>query len=372
MDFDPKDPNKPLQEIIPQRKQPAEYQEILEEIDPIVKELSADISGIGPKAAERYLLRFEYGIATQEIANRENISPQTVSSQVSKVRSKVLKFPRLARILGSLRSHRANLERPEIESGQSWSGQITLHDVELEYDLEYTLGNPGRSYTWKFDVEITFENEDTIYHLFADYLINGVSGVFLKRTQRGISLQSWNKPPLTEKYKYSTYPLPNVEVPNLGDGSLLSAVEYHLPFDVKNDFSWLIERDEGWADLEKMAHSANPKTLGAHYSDSDQLIYRIKTGTEEFLTEFTRTRHIRNNLERLMRLYPFKRPYDLPDETFTQLWNGQPATGFKLNSLAQLSKQQIYGIAHDVDSHHRGRDVRTGAKTHAINTNLWI
>lgn len=372
MDFDPIDPNQPLEDIVLEQKQPISYQDILVEIEPVVEELSADISGIGPKAAERYLLRYEYGRSTQEIADRENVTPQTISNQVSTVRSKVLKYPRLARVIGSLRNHRATLSSPEINSDRRWSGQFFLDNEELHYELEYANGSLGEPFTWKFEVETTFDKDDTTYHLFSDYIIAADTGVFLKRTQRGISLQSWDKPPLTELFKYSTFPLPNAEIPNTGEGSLISAIEYHLPYDVKVGFSWLLEKGEGWCELENEARSANPWKYGAHNSGGDQLIFQIKTGSENALSEFTQARYIRNNLERIMRMYPFKRPYDLPDETFAQLWNGQPIPRTPSEGLNLVDRRKMYEIALNIDSHHAGRDVRTGAKTHAINTPLWV
>lgn len=373
-EFDPRSMNGQQDEIIPPNEITTDIDDALEEIEPIVDELSKDISGVGQKAAERYLLRYEYGIATNELASEFDVTPQTISNQVSTVRAKVLKYPRLARIVGTLRGHRADISQPDLDDGQTWEGEAMLNGEPVQYLAEFKAGNTGRPYSWCYSCESRYEQDARVYHLYEDYLIDAIHGVFLKRLMRSVSFVSWNRPPMGSDYQYVAYPLPNLEIPNSRDGSLLDAAEYHWAYDTKNHFERLISGESEKSDLAYRAeHGDTPLKGSAYYARNDVLSDRIRRcdTSEEAIEDYAETVHIRNNIERLLRTYPLDAPYDLPYETVTQLWNGQPSDRDRYDLTAIINKQQLYALGTHAHGRHLGRDVRVNGNKHTVDMPTW-
>lgn len=372
--FDPKSMNGPMEEIIPSNEVTVDIYDALDELEPVVKELSKDISGIGQKAAERYLLRYEYGMATDDLANEFGVTAQTISNQVSTVRTKVLKYPRLARVIGTLRAHRADLSQPNIDNGHSWEGEATLHGEPVQYRAEFKAGTPGRSYSWCYSCESRYERDTEVHHLFEDYLIDAIHGVFLKRITRGFSFKSWKRPPIVDDYRYVSYALPNLDVPNNRNGTLLDAAEYYWAYDTKNYFDAIVSGEAQKGDLEGRAeHDDTPLKGTAYYARDDVLSYRMRNCNDcaETIRDYTETVHIRNNIERLLRMYPLDAPFDLPYETVTLLWNGQPSDDDRYDFPQIINKQQLYKLTHHAGGRHRGRDVRVNGNKHSLTMPVW-
>lgn len=348
--------------------------DVLDEIEPAVDGLAKDISGVGQKAAERYLLRYEYGIATNELASEFDVTSQTISNQISGVRTKILKYPRLARIVGTLRAHRAELSQPDFNDGHIGKGNTKLDREQIEYAVEFKTGTPGRPYSWCYRCESRYEQGARVHHLFQDYLVDAIHGVFLKRLLWGFSRKSWNRPPMGHEYKYVVYPLPNVDVPNNRSGSLLDAVEYHWAHETKNKIGPLIGNESQKRDLESLTeHGKTPMKGSAHYAQEDVLSHRIRhcESPLEAIEDYNETVHIRNNIERLLRMYPFDDPFDLPYETVTQLWNSQPNIRSEYNMTRSVEKQALYHLVDSAKCRYRGRDVYLFGKDHRIEMPNW-
>jgi len=374
VDLYPKGVNAPIEEIIPEREEDVHLDGALDEIKPVVEELSEDVSGIGQKAAERYLLRYEYGMATSELAEEFDVASTTISNQVSTVRTKVLKFPRLARTVGTLRAHRSGLNQPDIEDGETWEGEVTLDDETIQYNAEFKSRNPGRPYSWCYLCESQYEFDTRIYHLFQDFLIDAVYGVFLKRSMWGFSRKSWKRPAMSDKYEYTVYPLPNAEIPNSRDGSLLDAAESHWAYGIKERLGPLVTKGPIEGDLETRAeHGDTAIKKSGYYARSDVLADRLSRSREpeKEIGDYTETVHIRNNIERLFRTYPFESPFDLPAETVTQVWNGQPTDRVSHDNTWLISKQPLYNLTTTATSRHRGRDVYVNGNMQSVKIPLW-
>lgn len=374
-DFELRGLNQPQEEIIPRNRTSISIDRAIEESAPVVNELSKDISGIGQKAAERYLLRYEYGMATGNLASEFGVTPQTISNQVSEVRSKVLKYPRHARNIGNLRSRRAGLSKPDLDRGQLCKGEVDLKGETLRYDVEYEPGSVGDTYDWIFSSEVQYESDSIISHLFVDYIIDSVHGVMLKRVMRATSLPSWKQPPLGEKYSYKIYPLPNLDVPNDRDGTLLDGVEYNLTYDIKNYFERIVDGEINESDLARRAKSGDdPLKESAYYARDDVLTDRIRACCSPSgpIQDYKKTNHIRRNLERIMRMYPYTRPFDLPAETVTLLWNGQPSGHGASHSTHNIDKQALYDISTRVSGRYREKSIRQSKPKQSVDTPRWL
>jgi|GEM_PF-2797505 len=373
-EFDPRSMSGEMGDIIATNDITVDIDDALEEIEPVVDELSEDISGVGQKAAERYLLRYEYGVATNELASEFDVSPQTISNQVSAVRAKVLKYPRLARIIGTLRAHRADLSQPDYEDGHTWEGEAHLSGEAIEYRVEFKSGSAGRPYSWCYSCESRYEEDGKRFHLFEDYLVDAIHGVFLKRLIPAFSRKSWHRPPRVREYNFNSYALPNAEISNNRNGTLLDAVEYHWSYDTKNQFENLVTGNTQWNDMVVRAeHDEDPLPGSAHYAQEDVLSERIRNcdSPSAAIEEYSETVHIRNNIERLMRIYPLDAPFDLPYETVTQLWNGQPCDRPDHENTWLVAKQDLYALAKNAYGRHSGRDVRVKGNKHDISFAIW-
>lgn len=383
--FDLKCVQNDLDDIIPVRKDPFNPENALKEMEPAVRQLSEDISGVGPKAAERYLLQYEYRMGTKEIADRFGVSQSTVSNQISSVRSMVLKYPRLARVIGTFRAHRAEISLPDITDGKRWEGDTELEGETIDYRVVYTKGNAGRSYSWSYACASRYEGDNGwIHHLFADYMIDSVHGVFLARTMRGVSHRSWNRPPISSSYDYTVYPLPNAAVLNERNGTLIDAVEYHLTYDTKNHFESLITGENVGGDviqeldgelplLERAKDGEEPSKGSGYWGRYDVLCNHVRNHqrTNECIKNHSDVRHIRVNLERLMRLYPFEAPLDLPAETVTQLWNGQPSERAKHYLTSAIDKRALWQVSHTANSSTRAGDIYRRRRGYSIDMPVW-
>lgn len=370
--YDPRSMSSPMGEIIPPNEETIKINDALKEIQPAVVALSDDISGIGKKAAQRYILRYEYGISTGKLANEFNITPQTISNQVSGVRAKILKYPRLAHIIGTLRAHRTDLSVPDIDDGHTWTGERTLHGESVEYSCEFQKGSASRPYSWAYLCESRYERDSTVYHLFLDYIIDAIHGVFLKRQTIGVSKKSWERPPIVDKYDYIAYPLPNLEVPNERSGSLLDAVEYHWAWDTKNMLESRIQ-NEFETELDEYAETGDVPWERPYLARDDVLSHKIRNCREskEAIKDYREAVFVRNNLERLCLTYPFKNPYDLEYETITHLWNGQPAESDNYNRTSRFDKADMYGLTNSMTSRYQGRDVRVPNKRGSVDMPAW-
>lgn len=360
-EFDPRCVSKELDEIIPPNENSISIDDALSEMKPIVDEISSDVSGVGKTAAKRYLLRYEYGIAPSTIADEFGVTSQTVSNQVSAVRTKVLRYPRLARVIGTLRAHRAGLSQPEIDDGQTWEGEVSLHGEPIQYHAEFKSGTAGRPYSWCYSCESRYERDTRYYHLFEDYLIDAVQGVFLKRLLWGFSRKSWNRPPQTDQYRYTVYPLPNLEIPNSRDGSLFDAAEYQWAYDTNNYFEPLITEEPKKSDLEIRAEDGEMPIKGsAYYAQDDVLSHRIRNSEDcnEAINDYNEAVYVRNNIEQLLRMYPFYTPFELPYETFSQVWNGQPSSDARYDSTHMVDKKCLHRMVSQAESYYRGRNIR--------------
>lgn len=102
-------------------------------------------------------------------AKEFNVTQQTISNRVSTVRAKVLEYPRLARIVGTLRGHRADLSQPDLDDGQTWEGETKLKREPIQYRAEFKAGNAGLPYTWCYSCESEYKQDTRIYHLYEDY-----------------------------------------------------------------------------------------------------------------------------------------------------------------------------------------------------------
>ena len=343
----------------------------LAEIDPIIEELTEDISGIGPKAAKRYLLRSEYGYTVKEMSDVFGVTPQTVSNQVKSVREQIAKYPRLARIIGTLRAQRADLHRPDLKDGATSEGSFDVLGDSVDYLLTYKKGNVGRPFSWQYDITSTYQIDDCQYHLNTAYIVDAIYGVLLKRTHLSVSLISWSQPSRMYKYDYEIYPLPNAEVPTT-DGTLLEATELHTAYDIKTILGALIEGIRDWDDLvgmtkRKQAHHDSPSL-----ARKEVLINRIRQCQNGSPVEdYTEAVHIRRNLERIMRNYPMLSPWDLPYETITEIWDGYPADNEDHTKLWLLDKQYFYAITADIESRHKHRDYYPYSRDIPNRTSIW-
>lgn len=320
-DFEPKSVGHSLSEIIPKSESDISINEARRACESTVEKLSDDVNGVGPTAAERYLLRYEYGFGPKRIAEKSGVSQPTITNQTSSVLQKIIKYPRLARILGQFRAKRADLVEPLIEDHPLYDDEIKIESDTIHCQIGFYPGSYTVPYSWKFALKAERQIEDKRHHLLVDYIVDDETGVLLKRSVKGVSYSSWRRSPYFQRERaYTVYPLPNVYIPN-EDGTLIEAIEYHSTYDLTQAFT---EFDWGFLELYAKSNTELEYPSAGH-SLTEVLLDRIRReNTVGPIFDYSSEVHVRNNIEMLLRLYPLANPSQLPIETIRLLWNGSP------------------------------------------------
>lgn len=317
--FEPKRFNRPVEQILPEEPPDFNLKQAREECSQAIDELSADINGIGPKAAERYLLRFEYGFATDTLTEHYEITKSTLSKQTNQVHRKVLKYPNLARVVGRFRAERAALNRPDSSNRTLWEETLDLHSKQIFTAADYRVGDLTTPYSWKIDLKADLALEGKTRRLECSYMVDEEYGVLLKRILKGISKEEWG-----ERFRYEQlrtleiYPLPHPKVPN-SDGGLLDGLAYHVSYDIKSSFE-----DPAWGSIEKMiglegARDSAFRPIPEHAMP--EMVTGERTSREQ-VRKYSGEVHRRDNFEHLLRVYPYTRVENIPTKTVDLLWNG--------------------------------------------------
>lgn len=322
-EFEPKNVDAPIDEIIPESQSDINISVAQEECAEVSEKLGATVSGIGPKAAERYLLRYEYGFRPMTIAEEYGVTSPTVTNQTSDVRQRILRHPKLAQTVGQFRSKRAGLKKPVSSGGSLWDGQLRIKSVDIDGQVGVHLGSFLTGYSWKYTLQAKTQVENKTRHLTVDYLIYDELGILLKRSLRGISNNSWQRPPyFGPKWRYTVYPLPNPNIPT-DDGTLSNAVEYHVVYDMARAFAdEYVEQD--WTALEMDANlNMEGGFLAPQVSLPEVLLDRLDGDSSiNAIHEYSQVVHLRKNVERLLRFYPLTTITQIPLDTIELLWDG--------------------------------------------------
>ena len=338
--FEPKGFNRPVEDILPDVSHELDIQRARDECSETVEKLASDISGIGPKAAERYLLRFEYGFDPVVLTDHYGITKSTLSKQINQVHRKVLNHPTLARTVGQFRSERTGLTRPDSSDRPLWDGELELHSKTIYTAINYLSGDVTTPYSWQVDLRADLALEDKTRRLRCSYVVDDEYGVLLKRILKGIS-----HPDQGREFRYErlrtchVYPLPHPEIRG-GDGTLLDGLERHASYDIKRVFE-----DPAWRSIENMIafvetgdsiprplpEFALPEKISGKQKSSDQL------------RKYTEEVHRRNNFEHLLRVYPYTRLENVPLKTVDLLWDGSLAHSEDyLKNILRTSEPQYH------------------------------
>lgn len=317
--FEPRNVDAPIGEIIPESTTDIDFGAAKDECVDIVEELSADVSGIGPKAAERYLLRYEYGFNTKTLAEKYGVTSPAITKHTRSVREMVLKYPTLAQTVGQFRAERADLTYPIVDDHPFWEGQLETESTEVEAQVGFYPGYFSVPYSWMFTLSAEAQQGDMVRHLMMYYIVDADSGVLLKRSLKGVSHTSWRRTPhFQREWRYTVYPLPHPKIPSK-DGTLKNAVEHHVTSDVKKVFD-----EFDWQVLEMYVKSkTDVERPSASFSLPNVLLDRIRQENSiDAIYDYSEEMHIRNNVEHLLRLYPLTVPSQIPLRTVALLWNG--------------------------------------------------
>lgn len=285
----------------------------------VVDELSADVSGIGPKAAERYLLRYEFGFSTKTLAEKYGVTSPAITKHTRSVRERVLKYPTLAQIVGQFRSKKADLKDPIVDENLLWEGQFETKSEKVDAHVRFHPGDFSVPYSWMYSLVAKTTEEEMVRHLMVYYIVDSELGVFIKRSLKGVSHSSWRRTPhFQNNWEYTVYPLPNPKIPNK-DGTLIDAIEHHATYDMAKAFDLF-----DWRILKMYAKSnTNVERPSASLSLPDVLLDRVRQENSlDAVHDYSHEIHIRNNIEHLLRLYPLISPIQIPLETVKQIWNG--------------------------------------------------
>lgn len=344
-DFHPTRFDRPVDDILPDRTPDIAIETAQHECGKTVGRLTSDVSGIGPKAAERYLLRTEYGFGSETLTQYFDIAPSTLSNQVNQVHRKILRFPQLARILGQFRSKRTGLTEPESSERTLWEGTLDLHSREIYAAVDYRPGGPTTTpYSWKIDLTADLPLNDTTRRLRYSYLVDELHGVVLKRILKGISNDNQYAQFQYQKLRtLEIFPLPHPLIPN-EDGTLLSALAHHVSYDIIRGFE-----NSDWSSIEKMINFDGVRDSSYQSLPTDALPETVtgKRTTGEQLRKYTEEVHRRTNLEHLLLTYPFTRIEHIPRETIEVLWIGPIATGEDhLDAFLQTTEPKYYPGSH--------------------------
>jgi len=344
-DFKPKRFDRPVDDILPDRTPNIDIETAQHESGKTVVQLSSNVSGIGPKAAERYLLRTEYGFSTETLTEYYGIALSTLSNQVNQVHRKILRFPQLARVLGQFRTKRTGLTKPTSPERTLWEGTLDLHSREIYAAVDYRPGGPTTTpYSWKIDLTADLPLNDTTRRLRYSYLIDEVHGVVLKRILKGIANDNQHTQFQYQKLRtLEILPLPHPLMPD-EDGPLLTALAHHVSHDIKRGFE-----NSDWSSIKKMITVEGVRDSSYQHLPKDALPENVtseRTSGEQ-LRKYTEEVHRRTNLEHLLRVYPFTRIENIPRETIEVLWNGPIANDEDyLDAILQTSEPKYYPGSH--------------------------
>jgi len=310
----------PPDKILPRPSLRVDLDTAREECESVINLLTEDVSGIGPKAAQRYLLRFEYGFQSKKLTEEFGITAPTISKQTGKVRQRVLKYPRLSRLIGNWRAERANLSSPDTEEGILWTGTLRLHGRDVQAEIEYEHGHSSDPYSWKYGLDSKTELDDWNYHLYIDYLVDLEYGVLLKRSKRAVSHTSWKQEPyFSNEITYRVYSLPHPDFIAYSEG-LLQDIEDHVVHDLTAEFDF----PRRWEDLKEHAQSeSNERRAQDQSAIPEVLLENVKeTNSIGPIVNYTQNIRMQDNLESILRVYPLTHPSQIPSETIDLLWNG--------------------------------------------------
>lgn len=316
--FEPKRFDQPVEEIIPQQTPDLNINRARDECSEAVAKLSADVDGIGPKAAERYLLRFEYGVSTDTLTEHYGIAKSTLSKQVNQVHRAILRYPSLARVRGQFRANRAGLARPASSDRTLWEDELNLHSQQVYAAVDFHPGDFSTPYSWLVELRADLAIDEKNRRIRCSYLVDEEHGVLLKRILRGFSTEAGEMTVRYEKLRtIEIYPLPHPDIQTT-DGTLLDALQYHVSYDIKRRFE-----DAAWNSIEKRiqfaVHDSGFRPKAEHALPES---VSGEQSTQERLERYSKEVHRRDNLEHLLRLYSLTRIENIPRETVDLLWNG--------------------------------------------------
>lgn len=341
--FEPKCLKSSQEEIVPKISLYLELEDAQEECKKVIDRLPSDISGIGPKAVERYLLRSEFGFDAAELTEVFGITQSTLSKQTNQVHRKVLKYPFLARVISGIRSNRAEVSPPKQTDQTLWDGDLEIDSNTIHTVINYSQGDISSPYSWKVSLRADSEIEDQTRHLRSDYLVDAEYGVLLKRSLRGISDDDWGgKPHFQQLRTYQVYPLPHPDVVTT-DGSLVESLQYHVSRDIKSAFT-----KTDWKSIERRIRLAETGDLmGTHFAEqglSETIHPGI--GIHKQVDEYTKETRLQDNLEHLLRHYPLTRVEQIPTNTIDLIWNS-PITGVEdFKEEMTRTSQVMYNPGH--------------------------
>jgi len=305
------------------------------------EQLGEKTAGFGKLPAKRYLLRYEYGFSATKLASVFDVSLSTISKQTTGMRDEILKFPTLARIVGQFRVTRAELGRPDISEKCLFHSNVEIEGDEIDTMVMYQEGGPDRPYSWKYRLKAKLKDGDIVRHLLVDYIIDSEYGVLLKRRLKGVSHTSWSREPsYQDKRQYHVYALPNTQIPNK-DGTLIETVQHHGTYDM-----FLAYNMTPWDSVEsKLDDQHQQEKHSAEFSEENNLLDRLRYNpSTDTIRDYSREKHLRDNLEHILRIYPRESFYEIPSETIDLLWNG---------SLEKDSIDNLLSNALDTSGVHR-------------------
>lgn len=318
-EFEPKRLELPPEEIVPELSLDLAFEDAQEECSNVIERLPSDISGIGPKAVERYLLRTEFGFDTAELTAAFGVTQSTLSKQTNQVHRKVLKYPFLARVISEIRSDRASASPPESMDRTLWEGGLEISSETVHTVVNYSLGDISSPYSWKVSLRADCEIDDQTRHFRSDYLVDAEYGVLLKRSLKGISDADWGgKQHFQQMRTYRVYPLPHPEIATT-DGSLVESLQYHVSRDIKSAFT-----QTDWKSIERRIRLAEAGDLVESHFAEQGLSETIHGGVSLHwqIDEYTKETRRQDNLEHLLRQYPLTRVNKIPANTIELIWNG--------------------------------------------------
>ena len=342
-EFEPRRLELPPEEIVPELSLDMTFEDAQEECSKVIDRLPSDISGIGPKAVERYLLRSEFGFDAAELTEIFGVTQSTLSKQTNQVHRKVLKYPFLARVIGGIRSDRAGASPPERIDRTLWEDGLEINSKTIHTVVNYSLGEISSPYSWKISLRADSETEGQTRHLRSDYLVDAEYGVLLKRSLKGISDDVWGgKPHFQQLRTYQVYPLPHPAIVTT-EGSVVEALEYHVSRDIKSAFT-----KTDWKSIERRIRLAEAGDLMASHFAEQGLSETIHPGIgiHKQIEEYTKETRVQDNLEHLLRHYPLTRVEQIPTNTIDLIWNS-PMTAVEefMEDLTRTS-QVMYNPGH--------------------------
>lgn len=313
----------PSEHIVPETPIETDLESARRECESTAEELAEKASGFGKLPAERYLLRFEYGFSGKELEDALDVSMSTISKQTIGMRREILQFPTLSRIVGQFRVKRAGIEKPDSSDTRLLDTEVEIRNENISTSVTLQYGDPTCTYSWKYRLQAHSKGEEVQKHLLVDYLVDAEYGVLLKRRLRGISHSLGSREPhYQDKRQYLVYPLPHREVPP-EDSTLMKAVEYHSAFDLDLAYNVL-----SWRALEsKLSDEHYNAPRSPAYSEDRALLDRLKlTVSTDPISDYAQEKHLRDNLEHVLRVYPLEDHGEIPPETIDLIWNASLET----------------------------------------------